>query len=61
MNELEFLAMMVAEEVVACMDSRMAWAFDRLMAPEEADTSTFAIEGYESFTNSAVLVNSARA
>ena len=54
--------MMVAEEVVACMDSRMARAFDRLMTPEEADISAFAIEeGYESFTNSAMLANSARA
>lgn len=62
MNEFEKLAMIIAEAAVACMDSRMARAFDRLMATEGADTSAFAIEeGYESFTSSAVLANSARA
>ena len=44
METLEKLSWIIAEEMVACVDSRLTRAFDRLMAADELDTAVFAIE-----------------
>ncbi len=56
------LAWLIADEMVDCVDCRLTRAFDRLMAPEEADTAFFAVDQrYGSLVSSGALTNSARA